>query len=80
MQKPKQTREQLLEEVCDLCLWPYQESDQQRMQERCDRCQIAALTQRLMDQCYKTGYAVGMVEAGQIVIRNATDREENNVK
>ena len=73
MRHPKQTKEQLLDEVCDLCLWPYQEIDEGQMQERCDKCQIEAMVQRIMEQSYKAGYAVGMVEAGQIAVRAAAD-------
>lgn len=39
--------EQIMERVCELCHWPYVETDQERMAARCDACTIEADIRRL---------------------------------
>lgn len=40
----------VMERVCDLCVHPFQEADQDKLYERCDSCQVtAALWDTLKD-------------------------------
>lgn len=32
----------VMERVCDLCVHPFQEADQDKLYERCDSCQVTA--------------------------------------
>lgn len=34
--------------ICDNCRWPYLETDQERMTERCDTCPIEAAIRSLI--------------------------------
>ena len=39
--------EQIMEQICDNCHWPYVETDQQAMEDRCAACQIETQLRQL---------------------------------
>ena len=39
--------EQIMEQICELCPWPYVETDQERMDDRCAACPIEEHLRRL---------------------------------
>ena len=42
--------EAIMTQICDNCRWPYLETDQERMTERCDACPIEAAIRSLMNK------------------------------
>lgn len=42
--------EQIMEQICELCHWPYVETDQETMDERCDACTVMAQLLRLANK------------------------------
>lgn len=44
------TIEDIMTMICDNCRWPYLETDQERMTERCDACPIEAAIRSLINK------------------------------
>lgn len=42
--------EQIMEQICELCHWPYVETDQESMDDRCAACPIEAQLRRLANK------------------------------
>lgn len=70
--RPDDVMEQLLDETCELCHWPYIEQDQEQMTQRCLDCPIVRLAQVLKVEAYDAGYMVGMVDAGISIVESVT--------
>lgn len=49
--------------VCENCVWPFRETDQEAMSERCDTCAVAAALDKMGKAMYATGYAAAMAES-----------------
>ena len=54
--------ESLKTEICDTCVWPYKETDQERMTERCDACPIMKKLDAAMEKARGAGYAKAILD------------------
>lgn len=49
--------EDLKESICDICVWPFKETDQEAMTDRCDSCKIIKKLDEVMSRSRGAGYA-----------------------
>ena len=68
MEKDLETVVEALEEmICDACVWPFKETDQEKMAERCDNCPIKAALLEAVQQARGAGYARAIRDAMESV-------------
>lgn len=68
----------VMERVCDLCVHPFQEADQDKLYERCDSCQVtAALWDTLKEAESQTIDAMvsGIAKAMKKILVNQEEEE-----
>lgn len=64
---PMELIEQTLEKICDNCVWPYRETDQDAMDQRCENCAVEQAVHQLVEKVYQTGYVVALVESSAML-------------
>ncbi len=60
--------EDLKTAICDTCVWPFRETDQEKMTERCDNCPIMEMLSATLQQARGAGYARAILDAMESVV------------
>lgn len=74
IEKLKEMADESLEKakdsICENCVWPFKESDQEAMTERCETCKVMDAINQAADKKYNTGHAIGLIEASIMLVNS----------
>ena len=60
--------EDLKTAICDACVWPFKETDQEKRTERCDNCPIMEMLADTLQQVRGVGYTKAILDAMESVV------------
>lgn len=76
--------EKAMEAVCEICHFPYIETEQEAMTDRCDGCPVMQALERQWENAFSMGRATWMIESVVMAVESAekiqADMEERTVR